>query len=86
MSTKIKKGTFHSTAVDIIDHNQSLATATTSFHGTSKTIFQHTDHHMQNEPIQYDMNDSITTKTQSYLITSSILSLLREVNLSHMLC
>ena len=63
MSTKITNGTFHFT-IDNIDHNQSSATATTSFHGTSITIFQDTDHAAQNVLIQYDMNNSITTKTK----------------------
>ena len=59
---KLQTGLFASAAIDNIDHNQSSATATTSFHGTSITIFQHTDH--SNVPIQYDMNNSITTKTK----------------------
>ena len=55
---------FTSAAIDNIDHNESLIIATTSFHRTSITIFQHTDHPVQNVPIQYDMNNSITTKTK----------------------
>ena len=59
MSTKITNGTFH-----FRSNNQSSATPTTSFHGTSITIFQHTDHPVQNVPVQYDMNNSMTTKTK----------------------
>ena len=61
---KLQTGLFTSAAIDSIDHNQSSATATTSFHGTSITIFQHTDHPVQNVPIQSDMNNSITTRTK----------------------
>ena len=55
---KLQTGLFTSAAIDSIDHNQSSATAITSFHGTSITIFQHTD------PIQSDMNNSITSRTK----------------------
>ena len=61
MPTK-QTGLFTSTAINNIGHNQSSATAIVSFHGTSIRIFQHTDHPVQNIPIQYDMNNSITTK------------------------
>ena len=61
---KLQTGLFTSAAIDNIDHNHSSATTTTSFHGTSITIFQHTDHSMQNVPVQYDMNNSMTTKTK----------------------
>ena len=40
---KLQTGLFSSAAIDNIDHNQSSATATTSFHGTSITSLQHTD-------------------------------------------
>ena len=36
---KLQTGFFTSTAIDNNDHNQSSATATTSFHGISITIF-----------------------------------------------
>ena len=50
--------------VDNSDHNQSSATAKTSFHEPSITIFQHTDHPAPNVPILNDINNSITTKTK----------------------
>lgn len=37
----LKKGTFITAAVDNIDHNPSAATAKSSFHGTSISLFQH---------------------------------------------
>ena len=61
---KLQMRLFTSAAIDNIDHNESLIIATTSFHRTSITIFQHADHPVQNVPIQYDMNNSITTKTK----------------------
>ena len=61
---KLQTGLFTSAAIDSIDHNQSSATAITSFHGTSITIFQHADHPVQNVPIQSDMNNSITIRTK----------------------
>ena len=61
---KLQTGLFTSDANDNIDHNHYSATATTCFHGTSKTIFQHTDHPKQNVPIQFDMNNLITTRTK----------------------
>ena len=71
MSTKITNRTYH-LAIDNIAYNQSSATETTLFHGTSITIFQHIDHPLQNVPIQYDMNNSITTKTKlPYLCTNT---------------
>ena len=59
---KLQVGLFTSAGIDNIDLDQSSATARTSFPGTSITIFQHTDHPVQNVAIQYDMNNSITTK------------------------
>ena len=64
---KLQMRLFTSAAIDNIDHNESSIIATTSFHWTSITIFQHTDHPVQNVPIQYDMNNSTTkTKLPSY--------------------
>jgi len=37
----LRKGLFTTSAVDNIDHNPTATTATTSFHGTSISIFQH---------------------------------------------
>jgi hypothetical protein len=37
----LRKGLFTTSAMDNIDHNPSATTATTSFHGTSISIFQH---------------------------------------------
>ena len=37
----LRKGLFTTSAVDNIDHNPTATTATTSFHGTSVSIFQH---------------------------------------------
>jgi len=37
----LKKGLFTITAMDNIDHNPTATTATTSFHGTSISVFQH---------------------------------------------
>ena len=54
---KLQTGLFISAAIDNIDENQSSATGTTSFHGSSITIFWHTDHPVQNVPIQYDVNN-----------------------------
>ena len=51
-------------AVDNSDHNQSSATAKTSFHEPSITIFQHKDYPAPNVPIPNDMNNSITSKTK----------------------
>ena len=59
---KLQTGLFTSTAINNIGHNQSSDTAIISFHGTSIRIFKHTDHPVQNIPIQYDMNNSITAK------------------------
>lgn len=39
---KLRKGLFCTSAMDNIDHNPSSTTATSSFHGTSISIFQHT--------------------------------------------
>ena len=38
---KLRKGLFCTSTMDIIDHNPSSTTATSSFHGTSISIFQH---------------------------------------------
>ena len=61
---KLQTGLFTSAAIDNIDHNQSSATTTTSFHEPFITIIQHTDHPVQNVPIKCDMNNSITTITK----------------------
>ena len=37
----LRKGLFTTSALDNIDHNPTATTATTSFHGTSVSIFQH---------------------------------------------
>ena len=37
----LKKGTFTSSAIDNIDHNPTAASAKSSFHGTSISLFQH---------------------------------------------
>ena len=39
---KLRKGLYSTSAFDTIDHNPSSTTATTSFHGTSISISQHT--------------------------------------------
>lgn len=39
---KLRKGLFCTSAMDNLDHNPSSTTATSSFHGTSISIFQHT--------------------------------------------
>ena len=43
----LRKGLFTTAVMDNIDHNLSATTATTSFHGTSISVFQHhaTDNH-----------------------------------------
>lgn len=37
----LKKGLFTTSAIDNIDHNPTATTASTSFHGTSASVFQH---------------------------------------------
>jgi len=37
----LRRGLFTTTAMDNIDHNPTATTATTSFHGTSISVFQH---------------------------------------------
>ncbi len=37
----LRKGLFTTAVMDNIDHNPSATTATTSFHGTSISVFQH---------------------------------------------
>ena len=37
----LRKGLFTTSAMDNIDHNHTTTTATTSFHGTSVSVFQH---------------------------------------------
>ena len=37
----LRKGLFTTSAMDNIDHNPTATTATTSFHGTSISVFQH---------------------------------------------
>lgn len=37
----LRKGLFTTAVMDNIDHNPSATTATTSFHGTSVSVFQH---------------------------------------------
>ena len=39
--TFMRKGMFTTAAMDNIDHNPTATTATTSFHGTSISLFQH---------------------------------------------
>ena len=39
----LKKGLFTTSAIDKIDHNPTATTASTSFHGTSVSVFQHID-------------------------------------------
>ena len=39
--TGLRKGLFTTSAMDNIDHNPTATTATTSFHGTSISVFQH---------------------------------------------
>ena len=46
---KLRKGLFSTYAMDNIDHNPSSTTVTTSFHGTSISIFQHTTSRNQGE-------------------------------------
>ncbi|RXN31429.1 hypothetical protein ROHU_004760 [Labeo rohita] len=46
---KLRKGLFCTSAMDNIDHNPSSTTATSSFHGTSISIFQHTSSENQGE-------------------------------------
>ena len=63
ITTKVTNGTFPSAAIGNIDHNQSSVASITSFHGTSITIFQHENHPVKNVPIQYDMNNLLSSKT-----------------------
>jgi len=44
-----KKELFTTFAIDNIDHNPTAATATTSFHGTSTSKFQHPSSHNADE-------------------------------------
>ena len=36
---------FKTAAIDNLDHNPSFATPESSFHGTTISVFQHTDYH-----------------------------------------
>ena len=40
-SAVLQKGLFTTAAMDNIDHNLTVTAATTSFHGTSVSVFQH---------------------------------------------
>ena len=42
----LKKNVFTTTAIDNLDHNPSSATAESSFHGTTISVFQHADFHI----------------------------------------
>ena len=64
--SKLQTGLFPSATIGNIDHNQSSVAAITSFHGTSSRtyiIFQYENHPVKNVPIQYDMNNPLSSKT-----------------------
>ena len=46
---ELQKGLFTTSAMDNIDHNPSSSTSTTSFHGTTISLFQHPKHDNEGE-------------------------------------
>ena len=49
---KLQHGVFTSSAIDNIDHNLTSVTATSSFHGTSISIFQHPEAPVELQPMK----------------------------------
>ena len=45
-------------AIDNLDHNPSSATADSSFHGTTISVFQHADYHLSLPSFRVDVNNS----------------------------
>ena len=66
----LQKGLFTTSAVDNIDHNPSATTATTSFHGTGISVFQH--------PVSPTFSDSRTFEFKGQKPKSKAISCLPE--------
>lgn len=66
----LQKGIFTTSAVDNIDHNPSATTATSSFHGTGISIFQH--------PLSTDVTNSRKIEFDSKKPKSKAISCLPE--------
>ncbi|CAE1303156.1 unnamed protein product [Acanthosepion pharaonis] len=58
----LRKGLFTTAAVDNIDHNPTATTASTSFHGTSISMFQHPSKENREQRVSPKITDSRTRK------------------------
>ena len=54
----LKKNVFTTAAIDNLNHNPSSATAESSFHGTTISVFQHADYHLSLPSFRVDANSS----------------------------
>ena len=54
----LKKNVFTTAAIDNLDHNPSSATAESSFHGATISVFQHADYHLNLPSFRVDANNS----------------------------
>ena len=54
----LKKNVFITAAIDNLYHNPSSATAESSFHGTTISVFQHADYHLSLPSFRVDANNS----------------------------
>ena len=54
----LKKNVFITAAIDNLYHNPSSATAESSFHGTTISVFQHADYHLSMPSFRVDANNS----------------------------
>ena len=58
----LKKNVFTTVATDNLDHNPSSATAESSFHGTTISVFQHANYHLSLSSFRVNTNNSGTRK------------------------
>ena len=54
----LKKNVFITASIDNLYHNPSSATAESSFHGTTTSVFQHADYHLSLPSFRVDANNS----------------------------
>ena len=54
----LKNNVFTTAPIDTLDHNPNSATAESSFHGTTISVFQHADYHLSIPSFRVDANNS----------------------------
>ena len=69
-SPNLRTGIFTTSAIDNIDHNTSSNTSTSSFHGTSITIFQHPETNVAKHSFRFDLQNTSSMSERATLPTS----------------